>query len=361
MEAPKSFSETTITNNGEITLKELVAKIVAWLKFLWRKKLLLIGIALLGVGAGFLVAWKTPPSYVANLTFIMDEDEGSPLGAYSGLASQFGIDLGGKGQGGLLAGDNIIEFLKTRLIVERALLSPMKFEGKDISLAECYIRYTGMRKLWKKLEKPFNVEFPLNQPRSAFSLDQDSVLNIIQQTIVKKNLVVDKVDKKLSFISVEVKSPLQSFSKAFAESVVHEGISFYMDTKTRRTKTNVDRLQAQADSMKILLNRKAYSTAATQDLNINPARQVAAVSAELAMRDKAILQSMYGEVVRNLEMGKIAMTRETPVIQIIDTPILPLKVDRIGKMKAMIIGGFVAGVLAVMLITIIKFFKIVLN
>ncbi len=52
---------------------------------------------------------------------------------------------------------------------------------------------------------------------------------------------------------------------------------------------------------------------------------MASIGSELAMRDKTVLQTMYGEVVKNLEISKIAMAQETPIIQIVDMPILPLE------------------------------------
>ncbi|MCW3462085.1 Wzz/FepE/Etk N-terminal domain-containing protein [Chitinophaga nivalis] len=354
-------SSDTATGNEEISIRELILKVQDWLKYLWRKKFWIIGITLIGAAGGLFIALKAKPTYAAELTFVLEDNSSSPLGSYSGLASQLGIDLGGSGESSLFAGDNIMKFLKTRLIIEKALLSPVKYDGKEMTLVESYIAYNDLRTQWSKLSQPFNVTYPVHQDRKTFSLNQDSVLNFIQNKIVKSNLTVDKVDKKLSFISVKVESPVQLFSKYLAEAVVREALDFYSNTKIKRTKANVDRLQLQADSMKSLLDRKTYSTAAIQDLNVNPARQVANVGTELAMRDKMVLQTMYGEIVKNLELSKIAMAREMPVMQIIDTPILPLEKQQLGKLKGIIIGAFLGGFLTTLALLVARIYKEIMN
>ena len=44
-------------------------------------------------------------------------------------------------------------------------------------------------------------------------------------------------------------------------------------------------------------------------------------------------------------MAKVTLRRETPLIQVIDRPILPLEKVRFGKAKGIIFGGFLAGFL----------------
>ena len=120
---------------------------------------------------------------------------------------------------------------------------------------------------------------------------------------------------------------------------------------------SVDRLQSQADSLENMLNKKTYSAAVAQDINANPARQVASVGVELVLRDKMVLQTMYAEVIKNLELSKLAMAQETPVIQIIDTPILPLDRKKFGKLKGLILGTFLGGFLTIIALIIRKVYR----
>ena len=57
--------------------------------------------------------------------------------------------------------------------------------------------------------------------------------------------------------------------------------------------------------------------------------------------------TVYAEVLKNLETLKLEMARETPIVQIIDTPRLPLKKDKLGKIKGIFMGGVLGGFLII--------------
>ncbi len=340
----ETLEQKAVKNESEITLRELILKVGEWWFFLLAKWRLILITGLLGGAVGFVYGLIEKPKYVGELTFVMEDSKagGGLLSAYSGLASQFGIDLGGSGSGvGVFSGeDNIMAFLKSRLMVERTLLTPIQVDGKSQTLVELYIRMYNMHKKLDRDPALITLHYPVGQPREKFSLKQDSVLNLVQAAIVKSNLEIKKAEGKADFISVKTTTNNELFSKVFTERLVKEATEFYIATKVKRSKSNVDKLQKIADSLELLLNQKTYAVAASQDLNINPARKVAAVASEVQARDKMVLQTMYGEVVKNLELSKMAMVQETPVFQIIDTPILPLEKKKTRKLMA-VIGGCV--------------------
>ncbi|PUZ21242.1 lipopolysaccharide biosynthesis protein [Chitinophaga costaii] len=345
-------------HQDEVSVKELVLKLRDWYRYLLSKWLSILIVVLIGACLGLLYATFKKAEYEGELTFVVEEGKSSGgLGAYAGIASQFGIDIGGGGSSGVFSGDNILEFLKSRLIVEKTLLEPL-ISGKDTSsLAEMYIDTYEMRKAWVHDPKLVNLHFIPRELGKGNTRIQDSILNVLFSAIVKKNLVVTKPDKKLSFISVAVTSRAEIFSKCFTERLVQEAITFYVDTKTKRSQTNVNLLQAKADSLEQLLNSKSYAIARSRDMNINPARQLATVETELGTRDKMVLQTMYGEVVKNLEFSRMTMEQETPVIQVIDTPILPLNKVKFGKLKGLIVGGFLAGFFVLVILILRKLYK----
>lgn len=350
-----------IQGGDNITLKDLFIRVQGWWKYLTSKWIIIVSFGLLGGILGLTASFLIQKKYVAELTFILEETNQSPLGAYMGLASQFGIDLGVNAGSGIFSGDNIMQFLKSRLIVEKTLLAPIPEDGKTITLADKYIHFTQMNEGWEKDSSLKDLKFPLNTDRKNFNIKQDSVLNEIYKEILKSKLKVEKTDPKVSFISVKVTTTDELFSKIFAETLVNKAIEFYIDTKTKRAKSSVDRLQGQADSLEVSLNRQTYSVAARQDLNLNPAKQMAGVGTELALRDKMVLQTMYGEVMKNLEMSKMAMAQETPIIQIVDRPILPLTKDRLGKAKGILIGALAAAFLTSLVLLMKRFYKSIMQ
>ena len=91
-------------------------------------------------------------------------------------------------------------------------------------------------------------------------------------------------------------------------------------------------------------------------MDINPLfRTGNLVAAETTIRDKALLATIFASVTQNLEMAKFTLSQETPVIQIVDTPILPLKKEKLSRVKAAIIGAFLSGFILIFWIIIKRF------
>ncbi|HEY9257669.1 hypothetical protein, partial [Chitinophaga sp.] len=333
------------SNDNELSLRDIIITFNKGIRHLLGKWVIILICGVSGAAVGLVASLLLKKKYIAELTFVLEDSKTNPLGSLMGLASDFGLD-GGGASSGIFSGDNILQFLQSRLMIEKALLSVVNVGNKQQTLADLYIQVYDMNKGMKDISSLNGFYYPVNLPRNKFTRQQDSILNILQAKIVTNNLTVEKPDKKLSFISVKCASLNEIFSKSFTEQLVDLATDFYIDTKTKRNKENIDRLQVQADSIELMLNRKTYSAASVNDLNMNPARQVTRVSSELAERDKMVLQTMYAEVVKNLEMSKIAMAQEKPLIQIVDTPILPLEQKKMRKSLCIAVGGFIGGLLA---------------
>jgi uncharacterized protein involved in exopolysaccharide biosynthesis len=202
-------------DNEDISLKELIQKIQMWIAYLKTQWKLIIGIAALGGIIGFVYASFQKPNYLATTTFVLEEDKGGGgLGGAMGLASSFGFDLGGGG-GGLFTSSNIIELMKSRLVVEKTLLKPVKVAGKEISLADYYIEFNELKEGWAKKPTLANINYPVNVDRSKFNLEQDSILQTISSNLIKENLVIAQKDKKVSIIILKIKTENELFSKLF--------------------------------------------------------------------------------------------------------------------------------------------------
>ena len=93
-----------------------------------------------------------------------DEKSDGGLGGALGIASSFGIDLGGGG-GSVFSGSNLTELFKSRAMVEKTLLSPVVVNGKEISLAEMYIQNNEWSEKWKDKPKFSKIQFLPNTKR----------------------------------------------------------------------------------------------------------------------------------------------------------------------------------------------------
>lgn len=342
-------------DSDEISLKELLLKLKEWWTYLLSQWKLIIGIAFMGSLVGLAYAYTSKPIYKAEFSFVLEDEKSSGgLGGALGLASQFGLDLGGGGGGGVFAGDNLLELMKSRSMVQKALLSPVNIEGKDQSLADYYISLKDMRKGWRGNANLESLNYPIQSDVSKFNRAQDSVLMGIHEDIIKNLLSVAKVDKKLSILKVTVNSKNEIFSKAFTEALVSVVSNFYVETKTKKSKVNVAILQFQADSIRNQLNSAISGVAQSNDAipNLNAARQVLRSSGQQRQIDVQANTAILTELVKNLELSKLSLRKETPLIQVIDRPVLPLAVERLGKSKGILMGGFLAGFLVVIFLIV---------
>jgi uncharacterized protein involved in exopolysaccharide biosynthesis len=298
------------------------------------------------------------PSYLATTTFVLEEDKGGGMGGAMGLASSFGFDLGGGG-GGLFTSSNIIELMKSRLVVEKTLLNPVNVAGKEISLADYYIQINELKEGWAKKPALTNINFPVNADRTKFSLAQDSILQTISAGLTKSNLVIAQKDKKVSIISVTVKTESELFSKLFCEQLLKETSDFYIETKSKKSRLNVDILQHQADSIRAELNSAITGVATASDnvYNLNPALNVKRTPSTRRQVDVQANTAILTQLVAQLELSKVSLRKETPLVQLIDRPILPLEKDKVGRLKSLVLGGFLAGFLTVLYLVFGKLYR----
>lgn len=353
----------TPIQTDEISLKELVLKVKEWYAYLLSQWKIIVLIGIVGAILGLSYSFMQKTSYKATLTFALEDDKGSGgLGSALGLAGSLGLDLGGSG-GGIFSGSNLTELFKSRVMVEKTLLSPVNINGKVISLAEMYIENNGLRKAWEKNPDLAKLEFLPNSNRKKFTRAQDSVMGIMYNNLSKSALSVGLKDKKAAIMSIDVVSNNELFAKCFCEALAQEVSAFYIDTKSKKSRNNMLILERQTDSIRRELNGAITGVAVANDntFNLNPALNIRRAPSARRQVDVQANTAILTELVKQTELAKVTLRKETPLIQVIDRPILPLSKEKFGKSKGIIIGAFVAGFLVVIYLIFIRLVKLILN
>ena len=149
---------TTAVKNLNIVFNKLFKK---WWLFL------IVGF-LAGI-SGIFYASKQKLLYKSSLTFALDGGSDGGLSGAISLASQFGLNIGnGKA---VFSGDNILQIMKSRSMIEKALLSVDTFDNKPYTFVEYYLQQNKLPNV-----PELKIHFPVGQPRSTFSYSQDSTL-----------------------------------------------------------------------------------------------------------------------------------------------------------------------------------------
>jgi len=337
-------------NKDEISLKELVLKGKEWFNYLLSKWKIIVLAGVVGASLGLTFSLISKPVYTATLSFALeDEKAGGGLGGALGLASSFGFDLGGSG-GSIFTGSNLTELFKSRKMVEQTLLTPVVVNGKTISLAEMYIQEEEWREVWENKPQFKTIQFLPKTDRKYFTRVHDSILGVIYSNLSKSSLSVAQKDKKIDIISMDVSSTNELFSKYFCEALAKKVGQFYVATKTKKARANMAILQKQTDSIRGELNSAITGVAVANDntFNLNPALNVRRAPVARRQVDVQANTAILTELVKQTELAKVALRKETPLIQVIDRPILPLAKERFGKAKGIILGGFLAVFLMVL-------------
>ena len=336
--------------NDEITLKELLFKAKEWYTFLlskW-KTIVLAGVvgALLGLGYSF----YKKPIYTATLTYAL-EDGKAAGGGLGNLASSFGLDLGGSGgNSGAFSGANLMELFKSRSMVEQTLLSPVTYNKTTISLAEMFIQEKEWRYKWDEKPKLKDLKFLPNADKTKFTRAQDSIFGVIYNDLSKNALTVEQKDKKVAIGTITLNGTNEYFVQQFTLALTNTVTNFYVETKIKRAKENMDILVRQTDSIRGELNGAITGVAVANDntFGLNPALNVKRVPSARRQVDVQANTAILTEIVKQTELAKVTLRKETPLIQVIDQPILPLTKEKFGKIKGIVLGGLLAGFLMIL-------------
>lgn len=300
-------------------------------------------------------------TYIAEVTFALDETVAQPSAGT--LHSDFGIageiGLGSYDAGTIFASmTNIIELMQSRLLIEKTLRKSIVLGNDTLLFADFFLDSLDYRKKW--LKNGPRLDFGTSSTKSPHRLLENNIIRSIYSTLIAKNLKVS-TKGSTTIILVTCTSTNESFSKYFLEALLEEVTHYYIETKTQRSKNNIATLERRTDSVRTAYNKALYGRASFTDVHLNPSRQIANVSLQKQQTDIQILSTSYVELVRSLETAKTALMRETPLIQYVDMPILPLPVAKPSSIQKFIMFFILGMFLAVAYFTVVKVYKHILN
>ncbi|MFW2477368.1 MAG: Wzz/FepE/Etk N-terminal domain-containing protein [Sediminibacterium sp.] len=356
------YTDEIMHEKRDKSLRDFINEIIDWVKFLKTKWIVICFCGFFCGSIAVLYAYFQKPVYKATLTFVLEDEKGGSTSGLSGLASQFGFDVGGTNAGGVFNGANLIELMKSRSLIEKTLLSTVKINNQETTLVEYYIKINDLRNSWQNNPKLMNVYFLPKANRETFSFLQDSILGVFYDNLRLATLSVAQKDKKVGIISIDVKATDQLFAKLFTETLANVVSDFYVETKSKKARLNFLILEKQTDSIRYELNASLSGAALASDniYNLNPALNIKKVPTSRKQIDVQVNSAILTQLVQNLELAKVSLRRETPLIQIIDRPILPLPYEKPGKKRSLIIGGLLGSFLAMLFLIIKRWWRIVM-
>ncbi len=303
--------------NKDASVADILAqlnKLLGLIKTHWRPMVIYpVILGLLGLGVGlFLNNDKKKAEFI-----IAAEEEGAS--GMDGLLAQFGLDIGGSNPGGVFEGESLVRLFQIRSLIERSLLTEVNYHGKKLLLADL---------VWRDMKSAKASEFRLvkfKKVRSEQSSITDSALYLAYKHVIKEILVVDRPDKKQSFVTVSCSHRDGEVAILLSETMITTVTDYYIETLTKKARHNLNVLKLEADSVQRVLNKNLQNNAVISDMNLNPLMQKARVTQNRSMIDLQISISLYGEIIKNLKLAEISLRKQTPLIQVIERPNYPLE------------------------------------
>ena len=341
------------SHNDEIQLKDILIKLSEYKTYLFRKKFVIIAISGFFLVLGIVFAISADKKYTAELTFVVEGQQGSGgnLGAMSGVASQFGFDIGSSSRA-TFSQNNILELLKSRGVVEAALMQNRKVNKTNDLLIEHYLYLNKIKDSWKKNKDIIPVSF-----HEILTQDNDSVSGDVWRSIIEDKLVVELQSDDANIINLSYTSVNDEFAKIFVEALIEQMSEMYITYQTAQASNTLSFLNNRADSVFIELEIAEEEFAKVKDINQRIVKASGRLKELQLMRRVEVLNAMYLEIVKNLELSKLTLLNQTPIIQIIDKPILPLEVETKSITALGLLGAFLGGFLSLFFFIFRKLFK----
>ncbi|MDR1594263.1 MAG: hypothetical protein LBS43_07265 [Prevotellaceae bacterium] len=339
-------------NNDEISLKELILKIIEIWKYILSKWVFIVVVGVLGASLGFVYSLTKTSEYVANLSFVVIEKSSSG-GGLSTLAGQFGFNVGSQ-NAGVFSGSNMIELLQSRNLIERTLLSEIEINKKRCRLVDYYIELNLPE---DEGEINSKLPFPLGLDRADFSREQDSLLYVLSQAITTEKLFINRQKKGVNIITISFQNTDELFAKLFTEQLISIVSAFYIQTKTQNTKVNLAIMEARSDSIQREYEAALEKQADFFDQNMNLSKQIVRVEQQKNQITIQLAGATYSELKRNIEILKLDLAQQTPLVQVIDAPIMPLGKTQFATTKGVILGGFLGVFLIVAWLLAVYFYR----
>ncbi len=353
----------TYIQDDEITLKELILKLQEFWKELWERKLVIILIALVFGLLFFLKSNREPVLFNAELTFMVNEDEGNSMGAMASVLGQFG--LGGMGRGNSEFNlDKILELSRSKRIIYRTIMDTVIYDAKPEIVANHIINLYEFHKGWNKSkdENLHNFLFDINDLSKINETGQKALKSIYTKVVGNKKksndpLFSSSYGEETGILNLSVSSESEALSIQLANSIFKYLSEYYITKTIEPQQETVNALSSKTDSLQGALASAEYRLANYDDTNLSLFTQKDRVRRDRLQREVSILTIMYGEAVKNLETANFALQNKTPFFQVIDPPIAPISASPKSYLRSILIGLFLGGFLASLFYLFRKIFR----
>lgn len=351
--------------DDEITLKELILKVGEFWRELWKNWWVIGLIAIPIVVYMVYKAATADRTYEAELTFMVNKDEGGGMSAISGILGTFGLGGGSQGEYNL---DKMLQLLKSRNITEKVIFSEVEIENNKDLLANHLIHHLDTLELWFREpsilnKKPDNLKgfkFTHDSTANFTNLENKAVQRIKGRMLGNEDnpgFLTSGYNEDSGILNIKCKTQHEELSIELVKNYYQELSTFYTEKTVGGHQLTYNLLKIKSDSIYDALSATEFQLASLIESSRGVYSERENLRKNRLNREIQKLSIMYGETAKNLEIADFTLKSKTPFITLIDEPISPIKPESESIFKALVIGGLLGAFLGALFIISRKIYR----
>ena len=235
-----------------------------------------------------------------------------------------------------------MELLKSRGVISKTLLRPCNISGKKGLFIDHFISIYDLDSDWED-----DIELNKINFNGQLNIKHDSIVTLIWNKIIEDHISVEIRNDETDIIYLSFISSNERFSKLFSENLIDEMSKMYVEYQTKQSTNTIDFLQNRSDSVFNELQSAEEDYARVKDINQRIIKASGRLNELQLMRNVEVLNTMYLELVKNIEVSKLTLLNQTPIIQVIDKPILPLEDKKLSPVIIFILAFVLSKTIAI--------------
>ena len=325
-----------MVQDEQISLKDIILKIIAFKNLIVKNWFIILLFGAIGGGLGYLKDYlnKEEVKYTASTIFFLETSQ--PQTDRGGLGAFLPMQV--QQSSGLFSGNNLNMLINSTDFLEKVLLKEVDVFGKKVILANYFFEKAKTK---EDLEREAE-EKKEKMPPQYTNLAHNNRTKLSPEDIKSLTVVVAKAAGSTtllplegsSFMQLEVETANDTLSKIYSDVFMESLKDYYMETKTGKLYTAVEKQKAIVDSLRYLLQSNDANLARIQEKNQQiTIFESSKVDESRATRKNQLLTETYREQEMALSRLKFQTYQETPLFKITTPqrlPILPNK-DTMGK------------------------------
>ena len=336
----------------EITLKDLILKLLEFWSEIWRNKFIILIVGF--VCAALMVAstLRKTTTYTTAITFLIgeaDSRKGTVIGSPFDQVHFEGIK-----------NHKLLEIARSSKIVHQLILSEDSME--NIVVADRIVDSYNLRERWKNVDWS-DVDF--SQARKGiYTRGARTVVDKLHVFLVgnkfKKSggrgLLTISYEKETELFSLKAKTNNEKLSSVLIKKYYSVLSDFYIDKTVGKPQRLFKQLRSREDSLRKVLNTAESALAVASDRTRGVISSVAKVNRNRVQRNLDLVSESYNETRTNRQKIEYVLQTETPDFQIIDQTFIPI-LDRPSHKKSALYGfllGIILSTFYLMLRLIVK-------